>query len=736
MACKNSELNGDNPIGNGWIKAERNTTGNYEISVDSLREYVQRRKPPSVRVAYDATATLDKSVSVLTLMAPDPAVRDRCNQAMDIANRHGLAWLQRWASSGRSKQAEAHSEGLAIASFVHGTSRNHDPHPHIHNLILNAASDRYGVGRALDARRLFTQSQTASAIATAAERWHLTTTLGVGWEQDSNGIWQIAGIPPAVLNALSSRKAEIEAAVGELMEQVHANRNEIQEASKKTRQPKKQITAAELTGRWWNTVAEFGFTPADLQQTLGRAKAPAAQLTNSEQHELDEFLVGDSGACSHGSSFNFGQLMVAINQWAPDGQLRIMPPQETQRQAHRFLSSRLAIPVAADAELIVRRDGKKVGMGLADPHWTTPQTIALQTAAAARWIQGIQEQRAPATLDPDHVTEALDASDLSDEQQHLVRTWTTSGDTYQGAVGRPGTGKTHTMKTANELWTAAGCHVLGAAVKGTAAQNLTRETSIPTETVASWVGRLERGEQPFDAKTVLIIDEASTLTDRDLGYLMHAIDDAGGILRTLGDPAQQSAVGPGGLWAEIALGERTPELTQQRRLQNRDEQYAADIIRHGDIAGAFSAMSDTGQLTETPPNKIELEAIRRWFHRHDTGQDLAPIIATSNVTRHKLNAIAQHIRISRGEVTEPITLDELIIGIGDHLISRAPDRNNRTGRGYLANGMRGTVTGISETTITVDFPDIGTLHLDSALGRNEHIARLLSDQLRRPRRNL
>ena len=87
---------------------------------------------------------------------------------------------------------------------------------------------------------------------------------------------------------------------------------------------------------------------------------------------------------------------------------------------------------------------------------------------------------------------------LTDEQVALVRSWCTSGHRAQGAIGRAGTGKTTTMRAAGSAWPAAGYRVIGAAVKGEAARKL---AATPTSS---------------NTRTILIVDEASTLGDRDL----------------------------------------------------------------------------------------------------------------------------------------------------------------------------------------------------------------------------
>src|SRR5690606_31430119 len=147
------------------------------------------------------------------------------------------------------------------------------------------------------------------------------------------------------------------------------------------------------------------------------------------------------------------------------------------------------------------------------------------------------------TVPPDLITEALARfTDMTPEQRHLVASFCTSGDRAQSAVGRPGTGKTYAMRAAVTAWQAAGCRVLGPAVTAEAARHLGDECGIPAEPLAWYLQRLDDpARSPLDVRTVLLIDEASTIGDRDLGAMLAAAHRDGAALRFIGDPAQHGA---------------------------------------------------------------------------------------------------------------------------------------------------------------------------------------------------
>src|SRR3546814_13045790 len=52
---------------------------------------------------------------------------------------------------------------------------------------------------------------------------------------------------------------------------------------------------------------------------------------------------------------------------------------------------------------------------------------------------------------------------------------------------------------------------------------------------------------PMDDRTVLVVDEASTLADRDLAALLTMVERTGATVRLIGDADQHGAVAAGGL---------------------------------------------------------------------------------------------------------------------------------------------------------------------------------------------
>ena len=95
--------------------------------------------------------------------------------------------------------------------------------------------------------------------------------------------------------------------------------------------------------------------------------------------------------------------------------------------------------------------------------------------------------------------------------------------------------------------------MIGAAIKGGAAQ-LATDAGINTETVAKLLARSRAGVRVLDSKTVLIVDEASTISNRDLLSLCELAIETGATVRLIGDNTQHGSVAASGTFAELAVG--------------------------------------------------------------------------------------------------------------------------------------------------------------------------------------
>jgi len=701
-----------------WLPATRNgRAGRWRIRRDDLIAFAERREPPAVRLAYDVTFTFEKSVSILGLLS-DGHVRDVVTQAILDANTVGLAHFDQYASDGRARGRPVGSEGLTVASYVHATSRNNDPFLHVHNVVANVIEDEDGTGRAIDGRKLYLEGPTAAALASAELRWQLNQNLGVTFTATGTGV-EIVGIGDEIRDAFSTRSAEVE----DLLDNIDATAGERARAAQFTRPQKGDRTIGELFPGWWQTAAGHGFTPNNLEDVEGRIGAYPEQLTASEQAELLTHLGGAAGVTARRSIFTYGDVVRAIGDWTPtgadgDGHVRLLPAVQTRRLADRFLTSSLVVPLDVDKRQVAATAGKVTSTIEHADLFSTRRMLGIHNQIDERWAKGLDGGGAVA--DPAVLVETLAKNwELTGAQADFVTQWVTSGHRFQSGVGVPGAGKTFAMTAAAQAWEASGFRVVGAAIKGTAARELTA-VGVEASTLASIFHRHTRNQMPLDSRTVLLVDEASTIGDEDLHRLLGIAIETGATVRFLGDVEQHQAVPAGGMWSHLVhvYAANTPALTESQRFKDSPVDVAANTaMRAGRIGEAFRLLADAGQLHETNNNTAGYAALlRRAIDTREAGNG-APMIERTNHGRQILNAAMQQIRVDAGDVTEVQEYERHRFGVGDDVIARTkkaalhPDGDRAA---YIRRGSTGTVTATTTKQVTVEFDQLGTIHIPAA----------------------
>lgn len=692
-----------------FLVAHRGTKGRWLVTREHLAEFLERRRPPAVRVAYDLTLTTEKSLGVLALLG-DAVTREAVLGSIRAGNDWAIDWLEDLAV-GRIDGKPVPAQGLAVASFRHLTSRALDPFPHHHNVVINTARMPDGTHRGLWSRALFANAHAASALATAEMRHQLTASLGVRWRPSGKGGWEIEGISNAVIREFSKRRNEIDDALQELEAEIGrgAHPNEVEHIVLRTRPAKSGTPADDLVSSWRERAARHGLTTAALAALAEHDRGDQAVDTEA----LFRSLAGADGICAGGSVFSRSEALSAMMNHP-------IPATEHDEAQPLLCGARRLIEMTdeylASSHVVTLTDSD-------DPLFTTVEMLNVQDRITDRFSKGLHRG---AHLVPDEQVDAAVArhAHLTRAQRRLVTEWCQRGHRFQAAIGRAGAGKTTTVAACADAWTAAGYRVVGAAVKGEATRTLAAATGIECETVAWYLAHTDPQSFPIDSRTILVVDEASTLSDRDLDTLMTMAVTTGASLRLVGDPAQHGAIAAGGMFRVLCERhpQRTPELTTTHRLQNPHDRAAAQALREGRIDEAFEELATAGHLHVVGDDLTMYRSVLgRWWDAHRDGLD-HPMVDRRNSTRRQLNRLAHLLRRVNGELGdgEIRASGDRSFAVGDRITARAPNRDLHVEgdrRSYVRNGALGTIVAIRadhkdspRDTLTVEFDGIG--HID------------------------
>ena len=592
------------------------------------------------RPGRDLTLSAPKSVSLAALVGGDARVVD----AHDRAVARTVAWFEKNVAETRMKDPEtgrvARTGGqkTVVAAFRHDTSRNLDPALHTHAVIANMVKDADGKWRSMSNERLYESKMLLGALYRNELAAGLSR-LGYGIDKThADGRFEIAGVSRDVVEAFSTRRAEIQAAMAERNLGSPADNPRLAErAALMTRSAKRDIDRDELTGIWQKQAADLGFDARELvaeaERGVAVAKAAGPSMQGPEQ-----------GAAREASSVSGPESAVADGPGA-DRDADRSPASEAVAWAVAHLSEREAVfartdllaaalawsPGAARVEDIEREVAAREAAGTLhaarlpglEDRLTTDRAVAdeRETIALMRTGQG----RGAEPMRGRAVDKALRNGPLTHGQKEAVRLILSAEDRVVGVQGYAGSGKTTMLNRARTLLEKKGYEVRGLAPSASAARTLEGEAGIGSETLQRFLmrysgvaeGRMtKKGAKEMRAafaKTALVVDEgslASTVQARNLLRIADALRIPRVVL--VGDEKQLDAVDAGKPFAQLQReGMKTATMDEIMRQRDPALKAAVEASLAGDVRKAFEKLGSN--IDEVKPDNLAGAAAARWL---------------------------------------------------------------------------------------------------------------------------
>jgi len=285
---------------------------------------------------------------------------------------------------------------------------------------------------------------------------------------------------------------------------------------------------------------------------------------------------------------------------------------------------------------------------------------------------------------------------LSAEQERALDVVTGEGG-MSVLVGQAGTGKGVVISAAREAWEADGHRVIGTAVGGATAKRLAADTGISeTMTTDALLSRAQSGRLGLDERSVVVMDEAGMADTRRLAGLTRATSESQSKLVLVGDQAQLSAIGAGGLFDAVRSRVPSAELTEVHRAREGWERDAWAQVRSGDAAPALAAYRARDRLHVSDTREQAGERmVEAWDRsRRDVGEGGCVMICdASNSELDRLNTMAQDRRLNAGELgQERVELPGRPYGlhVGDEVLLTGA--LYEPGRERVENGTRAHIT--------------------------------------------
>jgi conjugative relaxase-like TrwC/TraI family protein len=632
--------------------------------------------------AFDCTIAAPKSVSLMRALT-DSTTEKVMGAANKVAAQAAFDYLGEHAGYTRvtntltGKVELQKLPGLVGAAFQHETSRDGDPHLHLHLIVFNRQARADGKLVTIDSGSLHHEAKAAGMIYQATLRRELAR-YGFEWEHvgEHTGMAELAGVSRATIKAWSRRSTRLRQWAAENLKVMNdtPRARQLAAAQRATRPNKpeslswetlKEQWRADTRGfeldrdAWQRARAEReaenrrGFNRRRLSQMA--AKIPKAGFTRADMVELMAAhwpIVGDEDVRS--------EVEAAVEEVS----MRISAP----RQAHN-------------------REGNE------------RYTIDLVVAEEKAIFDMIDRADPRAIL----AVNDADLAGLGDDQATAIAAIGRSPQLVQVLQAPAGAGKTHSLKA---LRTAA--HRRHKTVYVIAPTGKAVDTAINDHagdhghTVAKALHMLEDGRLDLDDQTLVVVDEASMIGTPELHKLMSAVTGAGAKLVLVGDQYQLAPVlSRGGMFEQLANDlPWTQQLDRVWRMKDKNEQRASLHLRNGTdkrLKAAVAWYHDHDRISLGDPVAMAEDTYANYLADRQAGKDALIICDTWEMT-DSLNR-RLHTALRRSDTAVSVSRDQHV-SIGDIILTRDNDatipvtRTDGSSADQVRNGNRWTVVGI------------------------------------------
>ncbi|MDQ2710186.1 MAG: relaxase domain-containing protein, partial [Actinomycetota bacterium] len=634
------------------------------------------------------------------------------NAALDYLSMHaGFSRIGHHGGAG-GRWIDAH--GFTVASFFQHDSRDHDPHLHIHNTILNRVLCADGVWRTVDGRALRAFRGAAASVGERVTEARLAESLGVLSATRPDGkSRELVGVDQVLCGLLSSRNRAIGPKAAELIAAFEARHGWAPTALVRDRlsHQAQLLTRRSKTGA--ETIeARLDRVEAQLADELGTGFAQVA-------HDVLAMAQGERAAAAVWSAREVLETALAAVQekqsaWsAPDltreisnalpDNLGITDGTEMgwllDELTDQGLALAIALDVAKPGDLVSApqfrlANGRSAFVAPGRARYATPEQLhterllvaasssrdaaATSTAAARAFVEGLAES----------------GIELGADQAAVITGVLTCGARVESLVGPAGAGKSFVLGVLAQAWSqprtwaqpgvpvpAVVGRVFGLAASQRATSVLAAE-GITAANTAAWLAaqvrlgenRGKEGDQAWALRAgdLVVIDESSMADTPAIAAVHARVAAAGAKLLLVGDHKQLGAVGAGGLGELLAERGRCYELTEVRRFHAPWERGASLRLRAGEVAALEDYHREGRILDGGTLEAAETRAAVGWLADTLAGKH-SILVVDSNEQAARINSALRARLVELGRVCEEGLLlgrDGTIAGVGDMVQAR------------------------------------------------------------------
>lgn len=670
---------------------------------------------------YDLVFTPPKSFSVLWALGGEDmrrAVQDAHHAAVESAMELLEAEVA-FTRTGAGGIAQVDTKGIVAAAFDHYDSRSGDPNLHTHFVVSNKIQGEDGRWRSLDGRVAHSAFVTLGTHYDAMVKAELAARVPeVAYEarytaRGKRPVWEVAGIPRELCEEFSSRDRTITERFDELLAEYRAEYGRTpskavqhklaKQATIETRPRKTEPESlADKVSGWLARAPQHLDGELDVPEALASRVAAAAR---ERAAEVEADPVERSAAEASRDPEKIAAAVVDVvsserSEWkvwhlrsqaarqveAADG----LTPDEARALVDEVTARAVAASISLEPPETytpVPDLSRASGENIYTVHGQTQYSSATVLDAEARLLTAA-ETPVSRLVEPEafEAWAAENTTGLSADQRELVQRFATSDRLLEVASGAAGSGKSTAMAKLVDVLREHGTSVRASTPSAAAAEELGEKLNAEAETIDKLLWDARHGRSDLRRGEVLLVDEASMASTRNLDALTSLCAEQGAVLRLLGDPYQLDAVEQGGMFRTLVEHTHAPELTSLFRFKDREEAKQTLAMRKGDPSCVDWYLRNGRVHSGT--REAMVEAIYR-----DWRADMATGVTTlmmfrDNETVSTLNQRARADRVADGEVEAGgVELhDGSRAGVGDVIVTRKNDRRLRAGWRHVKNG--------------------------------------------------
>ena len=499
-----------------------------------------------------------------------------------------------------------------FAVFQHDDNRNLDPQLHSHCVIFNQTKGTDGKWRSMDNRELYQQKMTIGMVY-HHELGRRLQTLGyeLNWHRD--GTFDVRGYSQSQLKGFSTRKQEIENAVGD-------------RASAETK-------AKACTATRKNKVHQAKSERKELRQ-IWQQRAERLDIRHPEANNRYQQVT---------NSTEKSKLIIEATEVVSDRQVAF-PRHILIKEALRQSQGEYCLE---DLEKEIDRGSSLIK--IQDARLTTK--IAIAREKQFLHLAENSKEKYPALANTEIANQQAQKLGLNKAQASALNYFVDNRDGVMLCQGDAGVGKTYTVKALKETIDR-DISIRGLAPSAAAASELNKGADINCQTLDAYINIPIKS---LPTNELIVVDEAGMISTTQMKTLLERGKQTNSRILLIGDTKQLAAVQAGSPFKLLQDKAQLPTIRIDKnvRQQNIQLKEVVDLLSAGEIRQGYQKLNEQGNIKQIPIDSLRLKAVvNDYLARDDETQKQTLILAGTNkdketITKQIRQGLIEQEKLSR-----------------------------------------------------------------------------------------